>query len=150
MCWKYCNSSEFHQWEKCDWQLTVSPSECESDTSIMSMSGRQCHDNSSIQVINGVVDREIYRDTRSECWRHISVSRPIVPDAPLYAKKWKRNAAIWLSAYSATLSVIYIMKIPLSTKVSLHILTSDSETIFSKDICPERDYFFVLFPLDGA
>jgi len=31
MCWKYCTSSEFHRWEKWDWQLTVSPSKCESD-----------------------------------------------------------------------------------------------------------------------
>jgi hypothetical protein len=74
----------------------------------------------------------------------------MVPDAPLYAKKWKRNAAIRISAYSATLSVIYIMKIPLPTTVSLHNLTSDSQSISSKDTGPERYYFFVLFPLDGA
>lgn len=60
----------------------------------MSLSGRQCHDNFSIEVMEGVVDGEIYHDTRNDWWRHISVSRPMVPDAPLYAKKWKRYAAI--------------------------------------------------------
>jgi len=44
--------------------------------------------------MEGVVDGEIYHDTRNDWWRHISVSRPMVPDAPLYAKKWKRYAAI--------------------------------------------------------
>jgi len=96
--------------------------------------------------MEGVVDGEIYHDTRNDWWRHISVSRPMVPDAPLYAKKWKRYAAIWISVYSETLSVIYIMKIPLPTKVSLHILTSDSESISPKNTGPERDYFLYISP----
>jgi len=96
--------------------------------------------------MNGVADGEIYHDTRSDWWQHISVSRPMVPGAPLYAKKWKRYAAIWIPAYSATLLVIYIINIPLPTKVSLHILTSDSESISSKNTGPERDYFLYYSP----
>jgi hypothetical protein len=70
----------------------------------------------------------------------------MVPDAPLYAKKWKINAAICISAYYSTLSVIYIITIPLPTKISLHILTSDSESISSKNTGPERDYFLYYSP----